>query len=302
MTETFIVSADHKPSRLDRALRDRFPAWGRRAVQTVVNAGRVSVNGQKVWLCSWTVRSGDRIEIRNPPAAKPTQPDRFDDGWLIHHGDDLIVVNKPAGLLSEPTRWSDRVNLLTLATARFGPLTLFHRLDRDTSGVILFSRTGDVNRYLDRIFQERLVTKEYTAIIAKPNPLEPAGTITARLAPHPQRRDMMTVVARGGKHAVTRYQVYAERDDLQQLLLWPETGRTHQLRVHLAHLGAPILGDILYGPRTDGTVRLMLHASRLSLPELSGFPASSFVAPLPPEFLTLSEPSNRLVRQPQDSQ
>lgn len=273
-----------KPTRLDRVLRDRFPEWGRQAVQQLIAAKGVQVNGRPVWLASWQVQNGDRLEIRQPPAAKPPPLATFDDRWLIAQENDLIVVNKPEGLLSEaPPLREAAANLLDLAKARFGDLILFHRLDRDTSGVILLTRPGPVNQYLDQAFKAGLVEKEYLAVVAKPNQLQPHGTIDAALDTHPQRRDLMQVVKRGGKRAITEYCIAKEAGMRQVIGLRPQTGRTHQLRVHLALLGAPILGDRLYGDPASAP-RLLLHAQRLVLPALLGFVARTYIAPEPPEF------------------
>jgi RluA family pseudouridine synthase len=218
------------------------------------------------------------------PPAKPAQPTAFDDGWIIAQDDDLVVVNKPAGLLSEKARDPHAANLLDLAAARFGPLTLFHRLDRDTSGVVLLTRGGPVNRYLDAAFKAGAVQKEYLAIVAAPSRLASQGEIAARLGPHPDRRDMVMVAEQGGQRAVTRYVIVAETEDRQWVRLWPETGRTHQLRVHLASLDAPIVGDRLYNPAWQQAERLMLHAWRITLPAVEGWPERDFTAPLPADF------------------
>jgi 23S rRNA-/tRNA-specific pseudouridylate synthase len=174
--------------------------------------------------------------------------------------------------------------LLDMARERFGPVVLFHRLDRDTSGVILLTRPGDINKYLTAAFQSHTVHKEYLAVVATPNELSASGLIDARLGPHPERRDQMTIVPRGGQRALTRYVIADERAGKQLIRLHPETGRTHQLRVHLAHFGAPILGDRLYGPQPPQHPRLLLHAEQISLPVAAGYPARSFTAPLPAEF------------------
>lgn len=276
------------PTRLDKALREAFPQWGRKAVQQTISSRQVSVNGRVVWIGSWQVENGDRVEVLNPPVAKPTPPSGWDESWLIEESGDLIVVNKPEGLLSESPPHRDAVNLLDLAQSRFGPLVLFHRLDRDTSGVILLSRPGAVNRYLDWAFQERLVKKEYVAVVAAPNQLARVGTIDAYIGLHPQRREMVAVVERGGKHAVTDYEIISApgpgRPDAQAVRLWPRTGRTHQLRVHLAHMNAPILGDRLYG-NPESSPRLLLHAFRLVLPAgQDDYPERTFTAPVPEGF------------------
>ncbi len=274
-----------KPTRLDRALRDRFPEWGRQAVQQLISAQNVRVNGKAVWLASWKVNNGDKLDLLATPEAKPTPPARFVDDWLLAEEDDFIVVNKPAGLLAETPRFREGTNLLDLARERFGELILFHRLDRDTSGVVLLTRPGPINQYLNRAFQESLVQKSYFAVVATPNALQPQGTIIARLDSHPQRRDMMSVVQRGGKHAVTDYAIVAEEKTHKRQLveLHPQTGRTHQLRVHLAHLGAPILGDRLYGDEASAA-RLLLHAQQIVLPALDHYPERSYRASLPDSF------------------
>lgn len=280
-----IVEGLEKATRLDRVMRSAFPQWGRRSVQALITAGKVKVNGRKVWLCSWRVNNGDRLAIFETPPAKPEPVTTFDDNWLIAQDHDLIVVNKPAGLLCQAPRWRQTSNLLDLASARFGPLSLFHRLDRDTSGVVLLTRSGPINRYLDAAFKNRSVQKEYLAVVPAKNKLRLEGVIDARIGPHPKRRDVMRVVARGGKRAITRYQVIRETAGRQWVRLWPETGRTHQLRVHLWSMGAPILGDRLYGPQQPDVPRLMLHACQISLPAAEGFPARVFSAPIPEDFL-----------------
>jgi RluA family pseudouridine synthase len=254
-------------------------------VQQLISARQVRVNGKTVWLASWKVNRGDAVELLTTPEAKPPPAQRFDDRWLLAEETDFMVVNKPSGLLVESPRFRDTANLLALAQARFGELILFHRLYRDTSGVIVLTRPGPVNQYLDRAFKENLVHKRYLAVVALPNQLAAADRITARLDQHPQRRDRMTVVARGGKAAATDYQVIATNQPQRQQLveLHPQTGRTHQLRVHLAHLGAPILGDRLYGDATSAE-RLLLHAHQLELPALDGYPARRYVAPVPAAF------------------
>ncbi|MBC7853789.1 MAG: RluA family pseudouridine synthase [Pirellulaceae bacterium] len=273
-----------KPTRLDRVLRDHFPLWGRQAVQRLITAGKVQLNGRVVWLASWEVQNGERLQIADPPASKTPPPDTFDDAWVIAEEEDLIAINKPAGLLSEPKRFSQTPNLLELASARFGSIVLFHRLDRDTSGIVLLTRAGKINKYLDTAFKSHTILKEYLAVVATPNRLGPEGVIDVRLGPDPERGDRMTVVERGGQRAVTRYCVESDANGRQRVRLWPQTGRTHQLRLHLAHLGAPILGDRLYGPRPPEDQRLQLHAERLVLPATDEYFARSFVAPLPEGF------------------
>jgi 23S rRNA pseudouridine1911/1915/1917 synthase len=268
-------------TRLDKALRERFPSWGRQAVGRLISSRGVEVNGKVVWLASWKVRSGDRIRIANPPEDKPSGPRTFDPRWIVAQDDDLVVVNKPAGLRAQATRAGGSDNLLSLAQAHFGRVNLFHRLDRDTSGLCLLTRPGAVNAYLDAAFKQRKVEKEYLAVVESTSSLEDAGVIQFALTRHPRRSDMMQVAksnrGRGIQMAETRYQVESQLDRGFLVRLWPVTGRTHQLRVHLAAMGAPILGDRLYGGAP--AARLMLHAYRLVLPAMGEFPRREFSVP-----------------------
>ena len=285
MTIKFNVPKFNKPVRLDSVIRSEYPNWGRNAVQSMIEAGKVKVNGSHVSRCSTKVRANDAVEVLEPPAEKPTQPSQFDESWILANTGALLAINKPEGLLSESTGRGQRENLLDLTSARFGAVNLFHRLDRDTSGVLLFTLPGDqqhvLNQYLDQAFKARTVQKEYVALVCSPNQLESSGEINAWIGSHPKRRDMMAITERGGKPALTKYEVESERSGIQRVRLWPQTGRTHQLRVHMLHMGAPILGDRLYGHAQNGSTRLMLHAHSITLPAADSFPQQSFSAPEP---------------------
>jgi len=282
--QAFVVSPKEAGQRLDRVLRRRYPQWGRQAVGRLISGRGVRVNERVVWLCSWKLQAGDSIRILQLPTAKAPPVAQLDPIWVIYESPELLVVNKPAGLLSEGTRWGQGSNLLDLAAGCYGPLHLFHRLDRDTSGLVMLTRGGEINRQLDAAFKAGLVVREYVALVSAPWTLELEGEVRTYLARHPQRRDKMTVVERGGKRAHTRYQVIGQRGRRVCLRLWPVTGRTHQLRVHLAHLGKPFLGDRMYGVVGDTTERLMLHAWRIKLPPLGEEPERCFAASLPPEW------------------
>jgi 23S rRNA pseudouridine1911/1915/1917 synthase len=273
-----------KPTRLDRFLRTRFPEWGRQAVNQIIGQRQVKINGRTVWLNSWKVKNGDKITVLQVPDALPQAPTRFDETWIIHHDGDMIAINKPVGLLSQETKWRKDGNLLTLARERFGKVTLFHRLDRDTSGVILLTRGGKINQHLDQCFKNQTIEKEYLAIVHKPNQLDPSGSITAALDKHSQRRDMMMIVSKGGQSAQTDYKIETENESFQLIRLWLRTGRSHQIRVHLQSMNAPIIGDRLYGKKDEDSSRLMLHAHRITIPAYEDKPERQFEAPIPEEF------------------
>ncbi|MEI6045180.1 MAG: pseudouridine synthase, partial [Chloroflexota bacterium] len=209
---------------------------------------------------------------------------------LIYQDDDLIVVNKPAGLKvhsDEGEGLRSSPDLVTLLKRQLdcSYLGLHHRLDREVSGVMVLAARPEANTRLAKAFEERQVQKEYLALVAN-HPPKKAGVIDAPLVARPDGRwQVAAPSAKGAKSAVTRYRVEAQGRGYSLLRLSLETGRTHQLRVHLAHLGCPIIGDPLYGLEKGAALpkfpRLMLHAVRLVLP---GPGEASFEAPLPPLF------------------
>lgn len=279
-TEQFTVGRGDDGQRLDKAIRGAYPEWGRSAVGRLIQNRQVRINGKQIWLGSWKVHAGDQIEISAPPENKPQAPKRFDPAWLLADEGDVLVVCKPAGLLSQPTRAGGSDDLLSLAQAAFGQeLRLFHRLDRDTSGLCLLTQPGPVNAYLDAAFKQRKVVKEYIALTAKRGKLAGSGQLRSYLEQDARRSDLMRTVEKGGQFAFTEYRVESETSNGLRVRLYPHTGRTHQLRVQLSEQGAPIIGDVLYGGKP--AERLMLHAARIALPEGTGYQACEWICPTP---------------------
>ncbi len=189
---------------------------------------------------------------------------------ILYEDDGLIVVNKPAGLLSVPGRYCDRADSvltrLQLTQPEGACLKPVHRLDQDTSGVLVLARTAAAHRHLSQQFQERQVTKVYDALLDGV-PAQPVGVIDLPLWGDPAHRPRQAVDWQRGKPSQTQYQVIDQRGNTTRVTFQPVTGRTHQIRVHAAHpqgLNAPIQGDRLYGCCTPGQ-RLCLHASRLGV-------------------------------------
>ena len=240
------------------------------------------VNSRVVWMASWQVERGDRIAVEGRVDARPEGPIAFDPAWFVADDGDIVVVDKPSGLRSEAVRATDAsANLLTLARAALGDdLVLAHRLDRDTSGLVMMTRPGPVRAALDEMFSTHKIAKRYVALVRNTPLLLDAGRLTNFLAPDKTRRDAVVVVAKGGKKADTDYRVLTQTDLSARVELHPLTGRTHQLRVQCAHINAPILGDRLYGDAASAD-RLMLHAASLELPATSNRPARRFESPVP---------------------
>lgn len=219
--------------------------------------------------------------MKNFQATYSTLPN---DGLdLVYRDEFLIVVNKPAGLLAVPGRGADKQDCLaSRVQAEFPDALVVHRLDMATSGLLLFARGAAMQRHLSHLFRERLVAKRYVAVVS--GRLEPlAGEINLPLNRDWPNRPRQKVDPVSGKPSLTRYCLLAHDagTDTTRVELEPVTGRTHQLRVHMAAIGHPILGDALYGEnREGGAERLLLHACALR-----------FVHPLSAESLSFaSEP------------
>jgi 23S rRNA pseudouridine955/2504/2580 synthase len=298
MPETITVTAEDGESRLDRWFRRHYPALGHGRLEKLLRTGQVRIDGKRA-------KSGDRVapgqSIRvpplsdAPPAPLAPRPRSQDDGALrdlvLHRDDHAIVINKPAGLAvqggSNTTRHVDGL----LDGLRFGldeRPRLVHRLDRDTSGVLLIARTPAAAAFFTRAFHDKETRKTYWAAVAGV-PKLPRGRIDLSLAKGGAHKGRERVHPdEEGKDAVTYYAVIDTAGDRASwLALRPLTGRTHQLRAHCAAIGTPILGDGKYGGAAAHALgaaaahRLHLHARALEIPHPTGF-TLSVTAPLPP--------------------
>ncbi len=276
--------------RLDRFIA-RKGGVSRGLARRALEAGGVFLDGRRCRVASRAVRAGQRVLVHleeggRGAAARGHPP--LERSRLLHSDEHLAAVDKPAGVPAQATLSSARGTLPELAAALAGgPLEAAHRLDRETSGVTLLARTPPAAAALAAAFREGRPEKTYLALCARaPDP--PAGRVEAPLGRDP-RRPGRRRVSPGGEPAATRYRTLAVGPSGAALVeARPETGRTHQIRVHLAHLGAPILGDPRYGgPRRVGEVtapRVMLHALRLELDHPAGGARLSLEAPVPEDF------------------
>lgn len=182
---------------------------------------------------------------------------------LLYQDESLLVTSKPAGLLAVPGRGADKQDCLSLhLQLTFPDALVVHRLDMATSGLMVFARGAEIQRKLSQMFRERAVSKRYIAVVS--GPLERTeGVIDLPLIGDWPNRPRQMVDHASGKPSLTRYRLLSKEGDTSRVELEPVTGRTHQLRVHLAALGHPILGDALYGDAASSP-RLLLHASSLS--------------------------------------
>ncbi len=200
---------------------------------------------------------------------------------ILHEDHELIVVNKPAGLLSVPGKGEHLADcLLTRVQEAFPQALLVHRLDRDTSGVMVFAATPHAQRHLGLQFEKRGVKKTYVARVT--GRLEPqTGTVNLPLIVDWPNRPRQMVCHETGKEAVTDWKVLKASDTETRVRLFPKTGRSHQLRVHMLALGHPILGDPFYSENAGEYPRLMLHAEELRLRHPDGGKGLRFFAKAP---------------------
>ena len=214
-----------------------------------------------------------------------------DDGLEIVYLDAaLLLVNKPSGLLSVPGRGEDKQDCLTRRVqARHPEALIVHRLDMHTSGLLLLARNEEMQRRLSTAFAERRIEKRYLAV-AEGLPARASGEIDLPLGADWPRRPRQKVDHHAGKASLTRYRVLAHNclGNTSLLALWPETGRTHQLRVHLQALGHPIVGDLLYGSTAMAPERLYLHAEQLAFAHPVSGRALRFCCPAPFGFAAFS--------------
>jgi len=268
--------------RLDSTLAERFPDTSRSTWQKLIKTGQVQVNGAVIITPKFEVQENDVID------AQPPQMVDFSGQTLpiLYQDDDVIVVNKPVGVLthskgalrSEFTVADFFRNYTTFHTDTDRP-GIVHRLDRDTSGVMIGARTPEAGEWLQKQFANRKAKKTYLAIVTG-RLKEASARIELPIGRHPKSPSTFRVDP-NGKSATTDYTTLATNNNESLVQLSPLTGRTHQLRVHMQYLAAPILGDRVYGTPAD---RLYLHAYKLAI-QLPGGQQKTFIAPVPTDFI-----------------
>jgi len=282
MNHTFEITEAEAGERIDAYLARVAPEFSRSFWHKQTETGAVLLNGTPV-KPSQKVQPGDEITVKTPAA-----PD-FSNQTLpvIYQDNDVVVMNKPAGMLthakgvlSEEFTVAEFMRSLTTDGIETNRPGIVHRLDRGTSGVIMAARTPEARRWLQKQFSQRKVKKTYIALV-KGTPKEPAAILQLPIERNPKKPQTFRVNA-NGKPAETAYETLASYRGCTLLKLMPHTGRTHQLRVHLHHLGCPIVGDELYGKAEPKLGRMFLHAASLEV-TLPSRERKVFEAPLAPE-------------------
>jgi 23S rRNA pseudouridine1911/1915/1917 synthase len=283
--------------RLDSFIHERLPEYSRSRLQSWIKQDRVKVNGA-IERASYLLRSGDEILVA--PAELPplnAAPEELPLS-ILYQDEDVVVVDKPAGMVVHAGAGHFQGTLVNALLHHFGTLStlngddlrpgIVHRLDRETSGVIVVARTDQAHQSLAEQFQERTVEKVYLAL-AHGHFHRAQGRITSPIARDPVRRIRMTTKLETGRSALTEYKVLEVFDRFSLLEVRLGTGRTHQIRVHLASLNHPIYGDTVYGAPAGTLNRFFLHAHRLSFDSPSTGERITVESPLAPELVTLIE-------------
>lgn len=309
-TDLSIASPDDRGKRLDVFLASRRPDLSRSQIKRAVEEGRVTVNDSTV-KAGFSLRSGDRIVFKTTPP-RPWGVDAEDIPLSILFEDEaIIVIDKPPGLVVHPGAGNYQGTLVNALLFHCHDLSgiggrlrpgIVHRLDKNTSGIMVVAKSDPAHRSLARQFKNRQVTKLYKAVVAGAMPSE-EGVIEAPIGRHRTDRKKMSTSGARGRQAVTRWRLSQPFGRVASLLdVRIETGRTHQIRVHLKDIGHPVLGDTVYGNRSGGIAALKsmnrqaLHAAALGLYHPLRKEFMEFTAPLPEDMTLLLRELEKLAR------
>src|SRR5438876_10908522 len=287
-----VVSEDDAKLRLDQFLAKRLPEYSRSRLQQLIRTGFVRLNEQTT-RPRQIVRSGDKINLIEPPLEKiETLPEPIPVNVLFEDND-LIVINKPAGLTVHPGAGQREHTLVNALLSHCRTLSgiggkerpgIVHRLDKETSGCLVVAKNDIAHRELSKQFAARTLEKIYLALVAG-KLRKAAGIIDEKIGRHPVHRQRMSVASSRGRPAKTEYRVLRSRAMASLIECRLHSGRTHQIRVHLHHLGHPVLGDKVYAQRfARNFPRQMLHAWKLGFYHPRTGEWKNFEAPLPDDF------------------
>ena len=307
----FTVARAHDRARLDRLLADHVPALSRSRLKTLIETGRVSIADETITEPGYRVKPGQTVTLVIPPPADEAPQAQAIPLAVTYEDEHLIVVDKPAGLVVHPAPGNPDRTLVNALVAHCGAGLsgiggvrrpgIVHRLDKDTSGLLVAAKNDTAHRGLSAQFETRRLSRTYRAVVrGTPRPAE--GRIGGAIGRDPRNRKRMAVRRSGGKPALTLYRVVQSLGALWSLVECRlETGRTHQIRVHMAHTGHPLVGDALYGGakrrRLDERTRLALalcprqalHAAALGFVHPVSGAALAFESPLPADMRALIE-------------
>jgi 23S rRNA pseudouridine1911/1915/1917 synthase len=281
-----------EPATLLAFLIKSHPGKGRNAIKSMLSRGQVSVDGRTITAYDWPLQRGSRVEIR---MGKPPAPFRFAGMSILHEDADLIVIRKDAGLLSIATadeKYLTAYRQLSDYVKQSDPrgrIFVLHRLDRDTSGVMMFGRSERVQQKMQTAWKKIVIERIYVALV-EGQVRQPEGTVESWLKENASLKMYSSKRTGDGLHAVTRFRVLRAGRHYSLLEIRLDTGRKNQIRVHMHDIGHPIAGDKKYGARTNPIGRLGLHASVLAFIHPSTGELMRFNSELPKSFLQVFKP------------
>lgn len=252
------ITEDMEDERVDKCLNELIDSLSRSYIQKLLSEGGITVNGRKI-KSSYRVKIDDCIRVVLPPAITPDIVPENIPLEILYEDEDVIVINKPKGMVVHPAPGhynNTLVNALLFHCK--GELSgingvlrpgIVHRIDRDTTGSVIVCKNDKAHASIAQQLKEHSIVRRYHAIVHG-NLKEEEGTIHTLIGRHPTERKKMAVLKSGGKDAVTHYKVLKHFDKFTYIECRLETGRTHQIRVHMAYLGHPLLGDVVYGPKS----------------------------------------------------
>lgn len=295
----FTIGQDEANQRLDHFLLRKLPGYSRSSLNKLILSAAVCVNSKPV-KAGYRLRANESVSVTFPPPQPTELVAEQLDFPILHEDEHLLVINKPPGLVVHPAAGHHQSTLVngliyhcqSLPASEEGRPGIVHRLDKDTSGVMLVAKSDAALRALSADFKDRNIRKTYHAVLIR-TPREPAGRIVAPIGRHPIHRKKMAVRPQQGKYAATSWQIneqFANGWCLVEINI--ETGRTHQIRVHMAYNQTPVAGDALYGGAVPlqspyQPPRQMLHASTLCFIHPITRQEYSFTAPLWSDMLDL---------------
>jgi 23S rRNA pseudouridine1911/1915/1917 synthase len=300
VTEAHHLIADRAGERLDVVVARRVAELTRSRVRRLIDAGHVTVNGRPRVKAGVALEQGQRVTVALPPPEPSSLEAEAIPLRIVFEDADVLVVDKPPGLAVHPSPGHTHHTLANAVLAHCPNLSgiggegrpgIVHRLDKDTSGLIIVAKNDAAHLSLARQLKERHVEKTYVALVeGRVDP--PEGVIDAPVGRHPVHRKKQAVVERG-RAARTRYRVLREVNGRSLLEVRPETGRTHQIRVHLAHIGHSIAGDPLYGRPHPLLGRQFLHAQRLAFRHPRTGKRIELEAPVPEDLARVLDQTRR---------
>lgn len=252
----FITDENDEKMRLDQYLSELFDNFSRSHFQNMIKSGKLLVNGE-VKKPSYKTKLGDKIEVEFKEEQETIEPEKIELN-VVWEDENMLVVNKPSGMLTHPTELEKKNTLVNALLYKYGENLsdingyfrrgIVHRLDRNTSGLLMIAKNNEAHEFLSNQIKERLIEKKYLAI-TKGVFKDDSGIINSPIGRNPHQPHKMAVVKEedGGKPSLTEYKVLERFKDATYLELDLKTGRTHQIRVHLSYINYPILNDSLYG-------------------------------------------------------